>query len=99
MRQSKGPLVPLSLPAPARQTTQLRTSDYSLHISAGGSGGGGNEERAPYLEIALRWKDNMTHQFMSKELILTAYSISNFLPRLRFLKEIIILFSFLLFVA
>lgn len=41
----------------------------------------------------------MTHQFMSKELILPAYSISNFLPRLRFLQEIIILFSFLLFVA
>lgn len=43
--------------------------------------GGGNGERAPYLEIALRWKDNMTHRLMSKELILLAYSISNFLPR------------------
>lgn len=41
----------------------------------------------------------MTHQLMSKELLLPAYSISNFLLRLRFLKEIIILFSFLLFVA
>lgn len=41
----------------------------------------------------------MTHQLMSKALILPAYSISNFLQRLRFLKDIIILFSFLLFVA
>ena len=49
--------------------------------------GGGNGERVPYLEIAMRWKDNMTHRLMSKELILPAYSISNFLLRFNFFRN------------
>lgn len=57
--------------------------------------GGGNGERVPYLEIALRWKDNMTHRLMSKELILPAYSISNFLLRFNFLEIIIVLIYFI----
>lgn len=66
-------------------------SDCSLYISAGGMEGRREWGKVPYLEIALRWEDNMTHRLMSKELILPAYSISNFLLRFNFL-EIIILF-------
>lgn len=57
-----------------------------------GTWGGG--KKAPYLEIALRWKDSMTHWLMSKELILSAYSISNFLPRFNFLENYLVLIYF-----
>lgn len=39
-----------------------------LHLCWDRKGWGGDGERDPYLETALRWKDDMTHEFMSKEL-------------------------------
>lgn len=68
--------MPASPPAPAGQTTPLCTSARSPYISGGGEG-----ERAPYLEIALTCEDSMTRWLMSKELILSAYSLSSFLLR------------------
>lgn len=65
-----------------------------LHLLGTGRAGEGREagERAPYLEIAQRWKDDMTHRFMSKELTLPAYSISDFLPRFKFKKNVVLIY-------
>lgn len=74
------------LSLPARQTIQLGASDAAFTSLLGPERlGGGDGERDPYLETALRWKDDMTHEFMSKELSLPAYS--NFLPRFKFKKK------------
>lgn len=83
--------ISLHLSLSVRQSTYEYQTD-SFTSLLGVWRGGGNGERVPYLEIALRWKDNMTHWLMSKELILPAYSISNFLLRFNFFFEIIILF-------
>lgn len=74
------------LSLPARQTIQLGASDAAFTSLLGPERlGGGDGERDPYLETALRWKDDMTNEFMSKELSLPAYS--NFLPRFKFKKK------------
>lgn len=69
---------------PGRQTMGYECQAAPFTSLLGAWRGGGDGERAPYLEIALRWKDNVTHRLMSKEPILLAYGISNFLPRFNF---------------